>query len=159
MWRTVMDKMIKVYPDTFAIVSDEDYAIVCKHPWSLSNCGYVQSKSGDTHVLMHRLIMNAKKGQEIDHVNRDKLDNRRDNLKLCTHKDNMKNVVWKSGSSGYRGVTYVKLQRRWRAYTQIDGKQISFGYYATAIEAARGYDRHMLRLFGSEMKHKINFPV
>ncbi len=100
-----------------------------------------------TNVLMHRFIMGAESGQEIDHVNGNRLDNRRSNLRFATREQNARNRKTPSNNkSGYKG---VRLERRkWRARIQFDGKQISLGNFETPEEAAYAYNEAAKRYYG-----------
>lgn len=105
----------------------------------------------------------------IDHINQDKLDNRRENLRLASRSDNEANKKKRRTQSGgkttssYKGVTKMKPQKGktlrknpWRATITIDHKQKALGCYATEIEAAQAYDKAALERFG-EFAY-INFP-
>lgn len=103
--------------DRPAIVDDEDYEIFSRYSWSLDNRGYVQ---GMTSKRMHQAIMNAPKGKIIDHINRDKLDNRRGNLRLVDYSENNRNRTIKNNSSGVTGVNWDKTDNAWRAAITIN---------------------------------------
>ncbi len=107
---------------------------------------------------MHRLIMNAPKGMLVDHINRNGLDNRKANLRIVTHTQNM----WNNGqrverySSKYRGVSWHKRQRRWMAVISVNGRARTLGYYRDEKEAARAFDRAAKELRGEFAV--LNFP-
>lgn len=105
-------------------------------------------------VYMHRHLMNALPGQFVDHVNRNALDNRRDNLRLCTKAQNAwnsrRNI--KGKTSQFKGVSRHKKcvpGRPWLATITVSGKQVFLGHHATEILAAEAYDEAAVRLFGS----------
>lgn len=86
---------------------------------------------------------------DVDHINRDKLDDRWSNLRLATRSQNMANVALRSNStSGFIGVTFDKARGKWRAQIRIDGRKVNLGRYATAEEAARVYDAAAVDSFG-----------
>src|SRR5690242_17796567 len=96
---------------------------------------------------MHRVIMNASADIHVDRINGDGLDNRRENLRLCTRDENMMNRRKNSNnSSGYKGVDRNK--GKWRAYIQVDKKWIHLGYFSTAEQAAHAYDNAAKKYFG-----------
>jgi len=92
-----MVKEIELTRDQVALVDDDDYPTLVKSSWyalSRHNHWYAvtsSSKGGPTTVYMHRVIMDAPKGMQVDHINHNGLDNRRRNLRLCTHAENLRN--------------------------------------------------------------------
>lgn len=106
-------------------------------------------------VYMHRQIMGAARGQMVDHVNADGLDNRRANLRLCTASQNGANRPAKS-KSGYRGVYFFPRLNRWGAHLCLHRKTIHLGYFHEIEDAARAYDTAALAQFGEFAR--LNFP-
>ena len=102
---------------------------------------------------MHRVILNAPPGREVDHINRNGLDNRRSNLRLATHAQNEAN---KPPRGEYKGAYWCKKSGRWRASIRVDGRLRHMGRFATREEAARVYDDAALEAFG-EFAY-LNFP-
>lgn len=74
------------------IVDDEDYSRLNRYDWELNNWGYAQTKISKKIYLMHRVITNAPKGMVVDHINRVRNDNRKENLRVVSQKENMQNV-------------------------------------------------------------------
>lgn len=106
---------------------------------------------------MHREIMVAPSGQYVDHVNGNKLDNRRENLRMCSNSQNMANRrAPRVNRSGFKGVHFFKRDGTWRAAITQDYKTKHIGYYATPEEAARAYDIKARELFGEFAQ--LNFP-
>ena len=123
-------------------VSPEDLHLLAKHPWYINSGGYVQSRN----MLLHRLIMQAPTGSIVDHANGDKLDNRRENLRFCTHQQNMQNSKVRSHSgTGVKGVQ--KHRNRYRAKICMNGRQVLLGSFATITEAKACYDQAAADLF------------
>jgi hypothetical protein len=134
-------KSIPLTQGKIALISDEDYERVSKHSWCFSAGRYAQSRIKGKAIYLHRFILDAKPGEEVDHKNRDTLDNRRENLRMCNHYQNMNNVVkTKKNSTGYRGVYLDKRRGVYYAQISFRGKVISSWKCATAIEAARAYN-------------------
>lgn len=106
-------------------------------------CRYLKTEFGTVkeEYYFHRLIMNFPKAFEIDHVNRNKLDNRIENLRLATRGENQVNKnKAKNCTSKYRGVSYNNRQKKWVAYINHDGKRKHIGYFENEDEAAIAYN-------------------
>lgn len=145
----------------YALVSPEDYAHVAQYKWCLAvdGRGMCYAKRGETRngkqhtVRMHRFILNAPDGTQVDHVNGDGLDNRRGNLRLATPSDNEHNSRRRhTNRSGFKGVWLQTCGRGWLA--NIAGEHL--GVYDTAEEAARAYDTRARERFGAFAR--LNFP-
>lgn len=105
---------------------------------------------------MHRLIMNAPAGLEVDHVNGDGLDNRRANLRLATRRQNSANTGSRRGTSKYKGVSWNRQRNRWIAQIRRGGKVCRLGRFRDEEEAARVYDKAALQEHGEFAR--LNFP-
>lgn len=100
---------------------------------------------------MHRLILNAKKGQVVDHADHNGLNNTRKNIRLCDHSENAWNGRKRvSGKHPYKGIALDKrpLTKPWQAVIVIRGKSVWLGRWSTAEEAALAYNRAAKRYFG-----------
>jgi hypothetical protein len=97
---------------------------------------------------MHREVVDAKPGDIVDHINHDRLDNRRSNLRICTHSQNCANGegLRSHNSAGYKGVYAVR--DKWRAQIRVNGRCHHLGYFVTKREAAIAYNEAAVRLFG-----------
>jgi HNH endonuclease len=107
-------------------------------------------------VLLHRAIINAPKGMCVDHINGNTLDNRRSNLRLATHKQNMQNRKKHNCKNPYKGV-YEKRSGRYTAMIFDNSKLKNLGVFETAEEAAKVYDARAAILHGEFAR--LNFPV
>lgn len=123
--------------EVFAIVliDAEDYDNIKDYKWYLTK-GYVTNRKLGK---LHRYLTNTPKHLVVDHINMNKLDNRKENLRVCKQQQNCFNKLeQKNNSSGHRGVTFNKRNNKWRARIGLNEKQIHLGYYdklEDAIEA------------------------
>lgn len=115
----------------YAIIDDEDYDRVSKYKWHYSN-GYAINSFG---YRMHRLIMMPPHDLVVDHINHDKLDNRRKNLRVCTQLENSKNRLHAKATHG--SVYSNKSVTKWYACNRIDGKPAQSRCYDTFEEATK----------------------
>ena len=149
-------KQIPLSDGNYAYVDAADYEWLSRHNWRLQN-GYAARREKTKVIYMHRQIMKPPKGMTVDHANRNKLDNTRDNLRVCTQQQNAHNNGKHMGSSSrFKGVGYSKDRQKWFAKAYFEGERIWLGYHVEEIEAARAYDAKAVELFG-EFAH-LNFP-
>ena len=152
-------KQIKLRQGNFALIDDEDYELIAKWKWWVDKDGYArrwtpQVKWKRTSILMHREILGLGKQDQlfIDHINRNKLDNRRLNLRIATKSQNAINKIKnKNNTSGFNGVVYHSAEKRikrWRAQITINGKQKYLGRYLTKKEAFRARKEAELEYYG-----------
>ena len=99
---------------------------------------------------MHKMIMQPPKGYQVDHINGDRFDNRRSNLRLCTVSQNCANRTSRiKPRSGYRGITWHPTTQKWRACIKVNQKKISLGLYFDIKQAALAYNEAAQKHFGS----------
>jgi hypothetical protein len=133
-----MSKKIYLLDDVYALVDDEDYEWLSTYTWYYHSAGYAMTENS---VLMHRMILNSPKGIFTDHVNRNRLDNRKSNLRMCTVSENNKNKGMRSDNkSGYKGVHWDKRNKKWRARIVLDKKSIHLGLFSSIEYAVKAYD-------------------
>jgi len=143
-------KVIKLTQNKWVMVDAEDYDELSKYKWALirgtTGVMYAQRHPWDKKTKkqnierMHRTIMKAKKGQEIDHVNGNGLDNRKSNLRFCTQSQNCSNSGSRGGTSRFKGVSFNKRDKNWKAYIMANSKNKNLGYFKLEEDAARAYD-------------------
>ncbi len=135
-----------------AIVDIEDKEYVALRKWILTTLGYVISVTGGTTppIWLSRYVLRC--GQtslDVDHINRDKLDNRKANLRLATRSQNQANTLPKKDSkSGLKGVSWYKKNHKWVAGVRINRKFIYLGAFSDKYNAAKAYDKKAVELFG-----------
>lgn len=136
-----------------ALVDDDDFESVSRFTWYFSSAGYPVAntiRNGKCFTLcMHRLIMAAADGEELDHINRDPLDNRRCNLRFCTRSQNVANTRKHSNNtSGFKGVSWHKSSMKWRAVIRANGKNVHIGSFARIEDAVAAHALKAIEVFG-----------
>lgn len=128
------------------LISQEDFSLLVGMRWYINAEGYAYTSTKIDgrwrSVLMHRLIMGLPLGdkRQIDHVNGNRLDNTRTNLRLCNTKQNQANRGKNSNNtSGYKGVRWDRVRGMWIATIGVDGRDIKLGAFFTSDEARRAY--------------------
>jgi len=147
---------IKISRGLIALVDDDDYDYLSGFFWQVrpsNKTSYATRKKPSangkqTTVSMHREIMKAGPGQQVDHINGNGLDNRKENLRLCTVQENQYNTGPKSENSGYKGVTWHKRLRKWQARIAKDHEKYHLGYFSNKHAAAVVYNYCAKELFG-----------
>lgn len=142
----------------YALVDDDVYPLLSKYKWSVyparstfyayrKVCG----KNGEkrTQIRMHRMILEVKDGRLVDHINGNGLDNRRNNLRMCTTSQNAFNRgIPMTNMSGYKGVSFEQQTKKWRAQICINGKRIKIGRFEDKKQAAIAYQEYAKKYHG-----------
>lgn len=119
------------------LVDADTFEWASKHRWCLSK-GYAVRQADSKMVYLHREVAGATQGtQPVDHITRDRLDNRRVNLRLLTKREDCQNKPSLGGTSQHRGVCWDKARRRWKATAQLDGRTFHIGRFRSETEAAQ----------------------
>ena len=120
-------------------------------PWlCLNSNDYILHTKMSVRTKVHRLITACPKGMVVDHINGDKLDNRKENLRICTMSENARNSKKHADatSSQYKGVSFAKTRGCWVAQISAYGNRITLGSYTVEVEAAKAYNKAALFYFG-----------
>lgn len=142
-------RRIKLSRGKYSIVDDEDFEKVSQFKWTFGTNGYAfrNIKRDKSMIYLHRFLICPPEGMIVDHINQDKLDNRKINLRICTHSQNHANQgLQKNNTSGFRGVT--KNGEKWEARVKHFGKTLHFGLFDSKIMAAKQYNKKAVELFG-----------
>lgn len=139
-------KLIQLTQGKSTIVDNEDFNFLNQWKWYLNSSGYavrdIVRKNKKECILMHRFLNNTPVGFFTDHINRDRLDNRKENLRTVTASQNLHNrPAQRNNTSGIKGVSWHKGAKKWRAWIQIERKPIHLGLYKDKTDAilARTY--------------------
>jgi len=149
----LIDVSTPKFPNTFAKVDDEDYERLAKFKWSAYGAGRtwyalrpIERDGKKTTIGMHQEVLPGLR--LIDHINRDGLDNRRENLRPCTPAQNAWNATKTRGSSRFKGVAWHKSAKKWRAEIMAQGIYRYLGCFDCEGCAAIAYDNAARELFG-----------
>lgn len=150
-----------------AIVDLEDLPKLSLFRWFAEKRGNVYyagtSKTkktlGKKLCMHHEVLGKSPPGMEIDHINGNGLDNRKENLRFCSHRQNLQAARKRkaNASSKYKGVSWDNRRKRWQARIQgLDGTRHWLGRYVSELDAAKAYDKAALETFGEFAV--VNFP-
>lgn len=139
-------RIIKISQNKEVLVDDEDFELLMKYRWSYSH-GYAKRGTFRNKIkksyYMHREIMGSPGGFDIDHINGNKLDNRKCNLRVVPHSVNINN----RNTSPVKGFYFSDKNKKYVSTIKIHGKKITLGSFLTAAEATAAYNKAKADLF------------
>lgn len=133
------------------LIDNRDFNVLSKYKWHTISKTYVARTGRDgKEILLHRQLLKAPIGVEVDHIDGDTLNNQRSNLRLVTHAENIRNRphLNKNNRSGETGVSWFKLRGKWRARLMINGKDIHLGLFTIKKEAIKARKIAAKKYFG-----------
>jgi hypothetical protein len=156
-------KEIPLTKGMVALVDDEDFDFLNQWKWHASkhyNNYYAARRPYPERkvIKMHSVILDVPTGYLPDHKNGNTLDNRRENLRICTFAESAHNTGISSRikSSRFKGVYWSKDDKKWRSYIKANGKRLSLGFYHDEVLAALAYDEAATKYFGEFAR--LNLP-
>ncbi len=158
-----INSQIRLIPLTkgfITIVDAEDYEFLNSFKWSANLKAkkvYAYRNVNRKNVYMHRVITNPPAGKVVDHIDRNGLNNRKSNLRICSVADNCRNSKGWGKTSQYKGVSWSREKKKWLAVIRYDYKYRHIGCFENQIAAAKAYDK-MARKFFGEFAY-LNFPT
>lgn len=130
-----------------AIIDLDDVEKCSLYKWVIRTDGYVSTKFNGKGIKLHRFIANTPKGMHTDHINRNKLDNRKSNLKICSQKENNKNKnTYKNNNTGKRGVELK--ENRYVVYLTYNGVKHYIGSFGDFNEAVKVREKAEIQYHG-----------
>ena len=134
----------------------DDYENIKDYCWRENRTsGYIVTNTyNNVNLGMHRLVMHCPAEMVVDHINHNRIDNRKINLRICTVQQNNCNLSIKSNNtSGYTGVSWSKHTKKWHCYIEINGKRINLGYFNDINKAIEARQQAEIKYFG-KFRHK-----
>ena len=152
MWYTIVDmKKILLTQGKYALVDDTDFEFLNQWKWYY-NKGYAirhSSKDNSEKIYMHRLVNKTPDGLETDHINQDKIDNQRINLRTATRSQNGINKgLQLNNKSCFKGVCWNNYCKKWMVRIRVNNKLRHIGYYDNLEVAGLDYKIMACQLFG-----------
>jgi len=147
-------RLIPLTKELFAIVDQEDHAYLSQHSWSVDGSGCpqraIKTASGWRPIRMHRDLLKLGPGQHADHIDGDKLDNRRANLRRCSQAENNRNTpIPRTNRTGFKGVYWNANRQCFQAYITFERKHHYLGSFTDIESAALTYQQVAKRFFGT----------
>lgn len=152
-WRCCV-KEIPLTKGKIALVDDADYEWLMQWKWHVTTNGYaVRRERGKgkpaPFVIMHRALIGTAPGMDTDHIDGNKPNNQRNNLRMVTRSQNNANIRRaKNSTSGFKGVSFSKSRNKWSASISLNRKYFWLGYFNVAEDAYEAYCRKAKELFG-----------
>ncbi len=163
--------LLQKYARVYALVDDDNFEELNKYRWYYKSKPIGHNPGGYAYrnglkslgergmIWMHQSILRAEHGMEVDHIDGDKLNNQRGNLRAVTKSQNNQNrASYRGSASIYKGVSRsISRRNPWQAKIMLNRKQFYLGVFRTEMDAAKAYDKKALSFSGTMFR--LNFPV
>lgn len=141
-------------------IDKEDLDVVQHFSWYIDEYGYIRTKDyscGIQSIRLHRMVLHLEDPEtKVDHINSNKVDNRKSNLRVCTQAENCMNRMMQSNNtSGYKGVCWKKGNNKWVARIRLNRKLIHIGYFTNKEQAALAYNDAAIKYHGEYAKLNV----
>ena len=141
-----MTKILVLFPNHDMLYDEDNFVLAYLFNWTLSPHGYAiahnYKKKPRRTMSFHREIMNCNSTDIVDHINGNKLDNRKENLRICTQSQNLQNADKRhNASSKYKGVHFSKNKNKWQARIHLHFGAVHLGYFSVEKDAALAYNK------------------
>lgn len=142
-------------PEDYSQFDPEDYELIAGHTFKLTTNGYLYTYINRKQTMMHRIITNCPSHLFVDHINGNKIDNRKCNLRIVSKMQNCHNQrVRNTNTSGYKGVHKVR-SGSWHARVTYNGKRYSAGRHKRKEDAALAYNKLAKELYGEYARPNV----
>ena len=146
----------------------EDYDLISDRCWYVNANGYLTAKRNNVSILLHRIVTHCPNDMKVDHINHNKLDNRKVNLRVCTDMENSKNKgLRKDNKSGVTGVVWNNDKNKWTVNIRCNNKRMYLGAYDDFDTAVKVRKQAEEKYFGewsydngmTKFKEDINYGI
>jgi hypothetical protein len=136
-------------------VDDNMFDMINQYSWNRTYMGAAQAYIDSDRIYMHHLVLPRKDNLIVDHIDGDRTNNQRSNLRLATYSQNSANRKKTHGTSIYKGVSWYEKQDKWVMKWYEGGRQLHGGYFDCEHDAAKAYNREMFRVHGEFAKLNV----
>lgn len=138
-------------------IIDSEHKFLLNDTWHLSKSGYILRNKDLT--KLHRVVIKAKKGEIVDHIDRNKLNNSISNLRIANHNENIHNQVKrKNTKNSYKGVKFIPESNTYESRCRMNGLDLHLGTYSCEISAGYAYNKKALELSSFACVNEFNLP-
>jgi len=143
--------------DEYFICNLDDWELAKEYCWTLHHTGYAYTTINSKYIAFHNFMIKDKNdGKQIDHINLNRLDNQRKNLRIATKSQNMINRnIFSNNTSGHTGVSYNKKDNKWISRIQINNKRIVLGSFDNIEDAIRIRENAENEYFGEYKRKRV----